>query len=286
MQAEKEAPSDRPAAGVSLRKCLFSRCTDSSYLNEEIVSLEFAWSGPFPRAGQFFMIKPEYSTVFLARPISVAGWQAAEGGAGILRFLIAKRGRGTEELTRLKPGEGAELSGPLGNSWADMTVPESFTGNFRGTAAFVSGGAGVAPLACYAQELDALRQGFDKSEGSGLVYDFYAGFKSGLYGLEKIKPRSLIVATEDGSEGLQGRVPDFFSPVGYGAVFACGPEIMLKVVASACAGMGTPCFVSMEQRMACGTGACLGCTIKTWKGNRRCCADGPIFNAEELCFEP
>jgi NAD(P)H-flavin reductase len=225
------------------------------------------------------MIKPEYSTVFLARPVSVTGWQAAESGAGILRFLVLKRGRGTEEITRLRPGERAELSGPLGNSWADAAtdaaVSERFTGNTA--AAFVSGGVGVAPLACYARELDR--------EAGGQVYDFYAGFRNGAYGLEGIKPRSLIVAAEDGSERLTGRIPDFFSPAGYGAVFACGPEIMLKTVAAACAGTGTPCFVSLERRMACGCGACLGCTVKTWKGNRRCCADGPIFNAGELCFD-
>jgi NAD(P)H-flavin reductase len=222
------------------------------------------------------MIKPEYSGVFLARPVSAAGWQAAEGGAGALRFLVLKRGRGTEEIARIRPGERAELSGPLGNSWA---YAEAISGRVTGktVVALVSGGVGVAPLACYARELDR--------EAPAPVYDFYAGFKSGAYGLEGLKPRSLVVAAEDGSERLKGRIPDFFSSAGYGAVFACGPEIMLKTVAAACAGTGTPCFVSLERRMACGSGACLGCTVRTWKGGRRCCADGPVFNAGELCFD-
>jgi NAD(P)H-flavin reductase len=60
---------------------------------------------------------------------------------------------------------------------------------------------------------------------------------------------------------------------------------MLKAVAAKCKAAGTPCFISMERRMACGVGACLGCTVATVKGNRRCCADGPIFNAEEVLFE-
>jgi NAD(P)H-flavin reductase len=133
----------------------------------------------------------------------------------------------------------------------------------------------VAPLAYFARELTA----------AVMDYDFYAGFKGGSYGLEDVKARSLTIASEDGSEGLKGRIPDFFSPAGYSAVFCCGPEIMLKIIAAACAGTGTPCFISMERRMACGAGACLGCTVKTWKGNRRCCADGPVFNAEEISFE-
>ena len=60
---------------------------------------------------------------------------------------------------------------------------------------------------------------------------------------------------------------------------------MLKAVANACRDSDVPCFISMEKRMACGVGACLGCTVKTTGGNRRCCADGPIFNAEEIYFD-
>ncbi|MDR3248072.1 MAG: dihydroorotate dehydrogenase, partial [Treponema sp.] len=70
----------------------------------------------------------------------------------------------------------------------------------------------------------------------------------------------------------------------YAAVFACGPTPMLKAVAEKSKAAGVPCFISMEARMACGAGACLGCTIATTGGNRRCCADGPIFPAEEVLF--
>jgi NAD(P)H-flavin reductase len=117
-------------------------------------------------------------------------------------------------------------------------------------------------------------------------FDFYAGFRTGSFALENIRPRSLVVATEDGSRGEKGRITDFFTPTSYSAVFACGPEPMLKAVAGVCiAGGGVPCFISMEKHMACGVGACLGCTVKTTRGNRRCCADGPIFNAREICFD-
>ncbi len=97
--------------------------------------------------------------------------------------------------------------------------------------------------------------------------------------------RALIIATEDGSEGVSGRILDFFTPMGYSAVFTCGPEPMLKEVADRSVACGIPCYVSTERQMACGVGVCLGCKIKTIGGSRRCCADGPIFTGEEICFE-
>jgi NAD(P)H-flavin reductase len=167
----------------------------------------------------------------------------------------------------LRSGERAEISGPLGNTWASAgaEIPE-------GDIALIAGGVGIAPLALYAQELESRE------------FDFYAGFKSGSFGLEGVKPRSRFVTSEDGAEGLKGRVLDFFSPQGYSLVCACGPEPMLKAAASICEDSGVPCLISLERHMACGVGACLGCTVTTWHGNRRCCADGPVFNAREVQF--
>jgi NAD(P)H-flavin reductase len=250
---------------------------------DSIFRLDFAWDGPVPRAGQFFLIKPERSAVFLARPISVAGWDSLASRAVsdtiALRFLIARRGTGTAELAQLRVGERAWLTGPLGNSWWDNDSAKA-----DAPIALIGGGIGVAPLAAFARELD--RQG-------KRVYDFYAGFKSASFGLEDLCPRRLYVATEDGEEGHRGRIPDLLAPQGYKAVYACGPVPMLKAVAALCKAVAVPCFVSMEQRMACGVGACLGCTVKVHGNvgstnhesqNRRCCADGPVFNAEELVF--
>jgi NAD(P)H-flavin reductase len=73
--------------------------------------------------------------------------------------------------------------------------------------------------------------------------------------------------------------------MGYSGIFACGPEPMLKEIADRSVACGIPCFVSAERHMACGVGACLGCKVKTTAGSRRCCADGPIFSGEEICFE-
>jgi NAD(P)H-flavin reductase len=218
------------------------------------------------------MIRPKRGSFFLARPLSAARWEPASGG--ILGFLVARRGGGTGELLDMRPGEEAELTGPLGNAWADFFPPP-------GKAALAGGGIGVAPLRAFAAEL-----------GRG-TYDFYAGFRTRFPGAGEreallgpaLSAGNLTISTEDGSEGLKGRIPDFLDPAGYGAVYACGPEPMLRVLAERCKAAGVPCFVSMERRMACGVGACLGCTVETAGGNRRCCADGPIFPAGELFFE-
>jgi NAD(P)H-flavin reductase len=261
------------------RECCLCELRANTPVNDAIFRLEFAWPGPAPRAGQFFLIRPCRTSVLLGRPISVFGW---DGPSALLRFLIAKRGRGTGELAALGAGEKAELIGPLGNAWADAALQgTSAPGGIRppqGTAArllpaLISGGIGVAPLAALGAELEPG------------AFDFYAGFRTGAFGLEGLRPRSLCIATEDGSAGLRGRIPDFLEPAKYAAVYACGPGAMLKAVAESCKKAGVPCFVSLERRMACGVGACLGCTVRTAGGNRRCCADGPVFPAEELLFD-
>jgi NAD(P)H-flavin reductase len=251
------------------------------YINNEIFRLDLTWEGPAPKAGQFFMVKPKRSSVFLARPISVALWRSPN----TVRFLIAIRGRGTTELLNMRLEDEVEMTGPLGNAWGDF-LPPAGTGDGPGQnqkpVALVGGGIGLAPLTAFAEELP---------EES---YDFYVGFRIGFRNVEErygllgpaaFSARSLIIATEDGSEGRRGRIPDFIEAAKYAAVYACGPEPMLKAVTERCKEAGVPCFVSMERRMACGVGACLGCTVPTVNGNRRCCADGPIFPAEEVLFD-
>jgi NAD(P)H-flavin reductase len=287
---------------------LAERLLRKTWINGEIIRMDFSWAGPPPRGGQFFQIKPKRSGIFLARPVSAAVWNP--GGektpknrrkfrveactdveffkTGTVCFLIALRGRGTKELAAMAFEDEAELTGPLGNAWGDM-LPSG-----REALALIGGGIGIAPLLAFAGELA------DQSR----PFDFYAGFKTAslenrrfrqkrgaispaehLVMAAALKARQTIIATEDGTAGHKGQIPGFFDPAGYGAVYACGPEPMLKVVAEKCRAAAIPCFISLERHMACGVGACLGCTVKTAHGSRRCCADGPIFPAEEVCFE-
>jgi NAD(P)H-flavin reductase len=231
-------------------------------INDEVFRLDFEWPGPAPGAGQFFMLKALRGGPFLGRPISV--YRRDNSG---LSFLILKKGPGTTELSLMYPGEKAALTGPLGNRWLDFLSPLPGGGRI----ALAAGGIGIAPLAALAGELDG-------------AFDFYAGFRSRPFGLESLAEKAdrLVIASEDGSAGRRGRIPDFLEAQEYRAVFACGPEPMLQALAEKCGKAGVPCYISMERRMACGTGACLGCTVQTAGGNRRCCADGPVFPAEAI----
>ena len=278
-------------------------------INNEIFQLNFVWQAAqtklaAPKAGQFFMIKPKQSAVFLGRPISVAKWEPAATDRDFIRkkaqgkktprqrhltgkylesdtvaFLIARRGQGTRELAAMRPGDEAELVGPLGNGWADFLSTVENGG--KKPIALIGGGIGIAPLNALLGETSAHR------------FDLYAGFRSGFKNEEEksallgagYQANKTIIATEDGTDGHKGRIPDFLEPGQYAAVCACGPEPMLKAVAEKCKAAGVPCFVSLEKRMACGVGACLGCTVKTVSGNRRCCADGPVFKADEVIFD-
>ena len=225
------------------------------------------------------MVKPRRSGVFLARPLSVAGWEGdTANGGGKLRFLAAQRGAGSGEIVELRPGDEAELIGPLGNCWLQAGLFAN--AGMTSTVALVGGGIGIAPLLLFAKELAEMRP--------SVPFDFYAGFRSRSFAMESVKtegPRSLIVSSEDGSEGVKGRITEFFSAPDYGGVFVCGPEPLIKAVSDSCAAAAVPCYASLERHMACGVGACLGCTVMTSGGNRRCCADGPIFSAGEVCFD-
>jgi NAD(P)H-flavin reductase len=246
--------------------------TANTPVREGVFSLEFAWNGPAPKAGQFFMVKPLRCSFFLARPLSVMEWK---GASRALKFLVARRGKGTEELSLMRAGEEAQLTGPLGNAWADFLPVE-------GKTALIGGGAGIAPLAALVAE----KPDYD--------FHFYAGFKHGFIDKREgaamlgtaLNAERILIAAEDGKNAPQGLIVDFVDWDGeYAAIFACGPEPMLKAVKARSAKAGIPCFLSLERRMACGVGACLGCTVRTGNGNRHCCADGPVFPAGELVFD-
>ena len=223
-----------------------------------------------PCAGQFYLLRAEKTGLLLGRPISV--FAAEESADGVeLSFLILIKGSGTQELCSLEKDDGIELIGPLGNTFP---LPEN-----DDKIGIAGGGIGVAPVAGFATTLAA------KS------YDFYASFKSGSYGLDFIQPASPTITTDDGSEGVHGMISaaltaDVLKNKGYTVLYACGPSPMLAYLQKICKEAGVKCWLSMENRMACGVGACLGCTITTKEGNKRCCKDGPVFDGSILNFEP
>jgi len=227
---------------------------------------------PLPRAGQFYMLRSRPSAVLLGRPISV---YRSDGVS--LTFLVLKKGKGTAELCALREGDFLDLVGPVGNCFEP---PASFAteGLPSPKTAIIGGGIGVAPVAGFALGLPARS------------FDFYASFRSQPYGLDGLDVHAarLVITTEDGSAGVKGMLPAVFDPSRYDLVYACGPTPMLRYVQGACLtgstghAFGPVAFLSLEQHMACGAGACLGCTVRTVRGNRRCCVDGPVFNAAEV----
>jgi dihydroorotate dehydrogenase electron transfer subunit len=243
----------------------------NTVVTDEYFILQFTWKKPVPRAGQFFMIKPLRGSVLLPRPIGVFEYIHK---TNTVKFLIQKKGRGTEELFCAQVGEKIQLTGPFGNSWADF-LPEN------GKAALVGGSAGVAPLAALV------------SEKPDYYFHFFAGFRKGFKEKEQenaimghaVNSKRFSISAEDGGNALIGKITDFlFSPQDFDVIFGCGPTPMLSVLKKKCEEKNVPCFISMENKFACGTGACMGCTITTTSGNRRCCMEGPIFSSREVIF--
>ncbi len=222
-----------------------------------------------PLAGQFYMLHAKRSDVLLPRPISVYHSEKRADGCVEIQFLILLKGKGTVELTSLRPDDQVSLLGPCGNRF-------EVAANSR--VCIVGGGIGVAPVAGLAESLPAAS------------YDFFASFKSGSYALDYIKPANLTITTDDGSVGLQGMLSVAFTAEllqskKYDAVYACGPTPMLAYIQKVCEETDTKCYLSMEAHMACGVGVCLGCVIDTTEGKKRCCKEGPIFEGSKLIFE-
>ena len=209
------------------------------------------------RPGQFYMVRGWDSLdPFLPRPISIADLEA-----GKITFLYEARGRGTHIISKLKQGDSLSLLGPLGNGF-DLEE--------RGRIALISGGIGIAPMLYLAKEI----------KGS---VDLYAGFRNKSYFTDRIEDyvNNIHISTEDGSVGHKGFVTDLFNPKDYDFVLSCGPGPMMEVVVKMCKGL-VDLRISMESRMACGIGACLGCTVETTRGMERVCKEGPVFKAEEV----
>ncbi|QAA75808.1 MAG: Dihydroorotate dehydrogenase (NAD(+)), electron transfer subunit [Candidatus Bipolaricaulis sibiricus] len=211
------------------------------------------WAEP----GQFFMLRAWERDPLLARPMSVFDLSSEA-----VAFAYAVRGRGTALLARLRPEDPVQLWGPLGQGW--RRVP--------GRVALVGGGMGLAPLLWTAKQF-------------GRPLDVYLGFRQRPWMVEMFQPVAdhLYVTSEAGVPScIQGLVTEAFSPEGYTALYACGPRPMLVELHRMCQRAGVTLYVSLEERMACGIGACLGCTVWTRSGPKRVCRDGPVFPSGEV----
>jgi len=257
---------------------LVCELVNKTLINEEYFTLQFTWLGSQPKAGQFFMIKPVRSSVFLSRPFGIFDFFPEKK---TVKFLICKKGRGTEELSSLRNGDKVQLTGPFGNTWEEFLPKADVSPEGAVKVALVGGSAGVAPLAALV------------SQKPDYYFHFFAGFKKGFREKEHenaimgsaLKAQKFSISAEDGGNALNGKIVDFiFEPESFNVIFGCGPAAMLNALRKKCEAKNVPCFVSMESKFACGAGVCLGCVIHTVNGNRRCCKDGPIFPAADIIF--
>lgn len=218
-------------------------------------------------AGQFISIYSNDGSRLLPRPISICEINAKER---ILRVVYRVAGKGTEEFSKLETGDTIEIVGPLGNGF---TLKE-------GKNIIIGGGIGIPPMLELAKQL----------KGEVLVVLGYRD--NDLFISEEFKKyASLYISTEDGSVGTKGNVIDAIRENDLKAdnIYACGPVPMLKGVKAYAFENGINAQISMEEKMACGIGACLGCVCQSKNkdshsnvNNKRVCKDGPVFDAEEI----
>ena len=220
--------------------------------------------------GQFVNVDvPQVKGSILRRPISVC--DVSEDGK-YLTLLIQNAGKGTAALCGIEEGARLNIVYPLGNGFPR----EELQGK---KYLLIGGGVGVAPLLYYGKYL--------KKNGCEAVY--LLGARSAedvLLPGEFSEVAPTCCMTEDGSLGLKGRVTDnpILKDKTFDAWVTCGPLPMMKAVAKMAMESGTECFVSLENKMACGLGACLCCVEKSVYGNLCACTAGPVFNIKELTW--
>lgn len=215
--------------------------------------------------GQFVQIGVNDGAHVLRRPLSIASSNGEE-----MLFIYQVRGEGTAFLARCQRGT-VSLLGPLGNGFSPAL----------GHSLLIGGGVGSAPLYFLAQKLEKATGVFGARDKEAIVWaqDLFGG-------LCHVTAHYL---TDDGSFGQKGLsvdiLPDLLQQDEYEAIYTCGPEPMMRAVFAVAKSFGVKCFVSLERRMGCGLGACLSCTIKTLKGRKKVCSDGPVFEAREVFFD-
>lgn len=208
------------------------------------------------RAGQF--VELSVPGFYLRRPISVA-----DSADGVLTLLVKEAGEGTKKLRTVKSGDTVDALTGLGNGF-DTNAEKPL---------LVGGGIGCAPLYKLAKDFAA----------AGVRATAVLGFRNAAevyYAEEFSRFCDVVIATDDGSAGVRGNAVSAAEGIDFDRFYACGPQVMLRAAAQKLV-YGQ---VSLEARMGCGFGACMGCSIKTTKGYARVCKEGPVFEAEEVVW--
>lgn len=244
-------------------------------------------SGETPQPGQFVMLQVGKGEHLLPRPFGICDI-LPESKA--IRLVFQVVGQGTEHFASLADGARLQLTGPLGNGFALRSEP--------GESILVGGGVGIPPLLLLAKALRA-------RGGAGRI-TAVLGYRDKPFLHEDFSSYcdTVHIATDNGSYGFKGNavelarqvsdklaagqsgVPSTDTAKPAVSLYACGPRVMLKALCDWSTGAGIPAQVSMEERMACGIGACVGCAVAVRQDGgivyKRVCKDGPVFNAEQV----
>lgn len=253
-------------ATVLSQECLGAGIYDLTIQTKEIAA--------HAKAGQFVSVYSDDASKLLPRPISLCGIDA-EAGTLRLVYRVTGEGTGTEEFSRLKKGDTVKILGPLGNGFTTEPGKKAF---------LIGGGIGVPPMLQLAKDI----------KKAGVVpFQIVMGYRdANTFLMDEFKEQAeTFVATEDGSVGTKGNVLDAIRANALTAdvIYACGPTPMLRALKAYAAEQGMDCYISMEERMACGIGACLACVCNSTSkdehsnvNNKRICKEGPVFDAKEV----
>ncbi len=217
------------------------------------------------KAGQFVELYTGEKDILLPRPISISSIDDDK-----LTLVYSVVGKGTAKFSDLKAGAQLRTMGPLGNG---------FSVDKTGTHALVGGGIGVPPLLELAKQLKGELFVFIGARTTPILVDEFKRYTDNVF-----------VATDDGSYGFKGNVVDLMREKGVKPdnIYSCGPKVMLRAVSDFAKQNNIVAEISMEERMACGIGACVGCVTKVMKDgeptNLKICKDGPVFLSTEVIF--
>lgn len=239
-------------------------------LGDGIYSIWFATKdiAKAAKAGQFVAVYSKDKSHMLPRPISICEIDKEENRIRIVYRVV---GEGTMELSQVKAGDDVRIMGPLGNGYSEM----------KGSVMVIGGGIGIPPMLGLAESLEG--------EVTAVL-----GYRDEQFLREEFeKCAKVYIATEDGSDGTKGNVLDAIREhdLHPEVICACGPTPMLRAIKAYALENGIECFVSLEEKMACGIGACLACVCKSSEvdehsnvHNKRICKEGPVFNVKEVEF--
>lgn len=220
------------------------------------------------KAGQFISMYTNDSGKLLPRPISICEIDKENKQLRVV-YRVTGEHTGTEQFSKLVAGDEIEILGPLGNGFP-LKEKKAF---------LIGGGIGIPPMLELAKQLTVEKQ-------------IVVGYRDELFLTEELAENGTVyVATEDGSVGTKGNVLDAIRENGLAAdiIYACGPTPMLRALKAYAEEHNIECYISMEEKMACGIGACLACVCKSKEKdhhtnvhNKRICKDGPVFLATEV----